>query len=106
MKISEIGAGAVWGWRDSHGDLWTEQYQSALIEAALRHLLVETDRWCGVSLWQFCDVRSSSERGRILGRPRAFNNKGVVDEYRRPKMAYEVVKRYYREARAKDERGG
>lgn len=106
MMISEIGAGAVWGWRDSHGDLWTEQYQSALIDATLRHLLVETDRWCGVSLWQFCDVRSSSARARILGRPRAFNNKGVVDEYRRPKMAYEVVKRYYGDARAKDERGG
>jgi beta-glucuronidase len=30
--------------------------------------------------------------GRILGRPRGFNNKGVVDEYRRPKLAYEVVR--------------
>jgi beta-glucuronidase len=94
--ISEIGAGAVWGHRDLHGDLWSEQYQAKLLEAVLRHVLVESDRWCGVSIWQFCDTRSSDERWRMLARPRGFNNKGVVDEYRRPKMAYDVVKRHFR----------
>ena len=34
---------------------------------------------------------------RVLGRPRGFNNKGVVDEYRRPKLAYDLVRRLYRE---------
>jgi beta-glucuronidase len=29
---------------------------------------------------------------KILGRPRGFNNKGIVDEYRRPKQGYAVVK--------------
>jgi hypothetical protein len=31
----------------------------------------------------------------MLYRARGFNNKGVVDEYRRPKQAYEVVRAHY-----------
>jgi beta-glucuronidase len=31
-----------------------------------------------------------------MGRPRGFNNKGIVDEYRRPKLAYETVKELFR----------
>ncbi len=30
-------------------------------------------------------------------RPREFNNKGLVDEYRRPKQAFEMVKAIYGE---------
>jgi beta-glucuronidase len=30
-------------------------------------------------------------------RPRGFNNKGIVDEYRRPKIAYQIVKQLFRE---------
>jgi beta-glucuronidase len=99
MLVSEIGAGAVPGWRDWNRGLWSEEYQAALLDAVLQHLLVDTDRWCGVSLWQFCDVRTCERRERILGRPRGFNNKGVVDERRRPKLGYGVVRRRFREAR-------
>jgi len=31
----------------------------------------------------------------MVSRARGYNNKGVVDEYRRPKMAYEPVKRLF-----------
>jgi beta-glucuronidase len=95
LIISEIGAGAVPGWRDWHGCRWTEQYQARLLDAVIGHLFVQRDRFSGLSIWQFCDCRSSEMTSRILGRPRGFNNKGVVDEYRRPKLAYEVVKRHF-----------
>ena len=49
----------------------------------------------GLAIWQFCDVRSAEREDRILGRPGGFNNKGVVDAYRRPKLAYAVVKRRF-----------
>ena len=39
----------------------------------------------------FDDCRTCRGAG-ALGRPRAFNNKGVMDEYRRPKQGYEAVK--------------
>ena len=56
---------------------------------------VARSRFAGLSIWQFCDCRASEMVSRILGRPRGYNNKGVVDEYRRPKLAYEVVKGHY-----------
>jgi beta-glucuronidase len=94
--ISEIGAGAIPGWRDWNETRWSEQYQARLLDAVIRHLFLDRERFCGLSIWQFCDCRSSELVGRILGRPRGFNNKGVVDEYRRPKLAYEVVRRCFR----------
>lgn len=97
LIISEIGAGAVPGWRDNHHDRWTEQYQARLLETVIRHMFFDRSRFCGLAIWQFCDLRVSDEVGRILFRPRGFNNKGVVDEYRRPKLAYETVRALFRE---------
>ena len=51
----------------------------------------------GALIWQYCDIRAGTrtrESGirRALSRPRSFNNKGIVNEYRRPKLAYYAVK--------------
>jgi beta-glucuronidase len=97
MILSEIGAGALYGWRDDHATRWTEAYQARLLETVIRHLFIDGDRWCGLSIWQYGDCRTSHEVRKAIGRPRAFNNKGVVDEYRRPKEAYGLVKRMYDE---------
>ncbi|MBZ0301023.1 MAG: beta-galactosidase [Anaerolineae bacterium] len=96
LIISEIGAGAVPGWRDWNATRWSEQYQVQLLDAVIRHLFIDRERYAGLAIWQFCDLRSSELASRILGRPRGFNNKGLVDEYRRPKLAYELVKQHYR----------
>ena len=50
----------------------------------------------GIFLWQFADVRVDEEWA--MSRPRTYNNKGVVDEYRRPKMAYQIVKEMFKQA--------
>jgi beta-glucuronidase len=89
LIISEIGAGAIPGWRDWNGERWTEQYQARLLEAVIRYLFVERSRACGLSIWLYNDFRTAA----TVGRPRGFNDKGVVDEFRRPKLAYEVVRR-------------
>ncbi|MCJ7549259.1 MAG: hypothetical protein MUQ30_06230 [Anaerolineae bacterium] len=95
LIISEIGAGAIYGWRDWNGARWTEQYQARLLETVIRHLFVDRDRAAGLAIWQFCDCRTPEAVQKILGRPGGFNNKGVVDAYRRPKQAYDVVKRAF-----------
>lgn len=46
----------------------------------------------GVFIWQFADCRVTEEGGWFASRARCHNNKGIVDEYRRPKEAYDVVK--------------
>jgi beta-glucuronidase len=95
MIISEIGAGAIPGWRDWNEAHWTEQYQAKLLDAVIRHLFIDRQRVCGLSIWLYNDFRSSELVSRLLGRPRSYNDKGVVDEYRRPKIAYEIVKNHF-----------
>lgn len=55
--------------------------------------MLEVFRKHGCLYLAFCDVRVSSEW--FAGRPREMNNKGVVDEYRRPKAAYGRVKEIF-----------
>ncbi len=61
-------------------------------KTAVRHLFGQ-EGCSGVYIWQFCDCRVCDSWFGV--RPRTMNNKGIVDEYRRPKLAYEVVKRIY-----------
>ncbi|MDA3875256.1 MAG: beta-galactosidase, partial [Kiritimatiellae bacterium] len=94
LFMSEIGGGAIYGWHDPLRVHWSEEYQSDLLDTILRELDAHP-RYCGVALWQFCDGRTYANP-RSLSRPRAFNNKGVFDEYRRPKMAVQTVTRHWR----------
>ena len=89
--MSEFGAGAIYGNRQVCTSKWSEEYQSDVLDESLRVYLDEPDI-IGTAIWQFCDVRITPNWA-WSGRPRTMNNKGVVDEYRRPKLAYEVVKR-------------
>jgi beta-glucuronidase len=97
LIFSEIGAGAIYGWRDWNETRWTEQYQAKLLEMVIRTMFMDRSDICGLSIWQFCDIRTAQDPNRAIKRPRAFNNKGVLDEYRRPKPAYDVVKRLFAE---------
>ncbi len=47
----------------------------------------------GRILWQFCDIRVSGEWWGV--RPRTMNNKGVFDEYRRPKLCHATVRQLF-----------
>jgi beta-glucuronidase len=99
LIISEIGAGGIPGWRDWNETRWSEQYQARLLEIVIQYMFRDRDRFCGLAIWQYCDIRSSESVQRILGRPRGFNNKGLVDEYRRPKQAFQVVKNLFQTLR-------
>ncbi len=88
--LSEFGAGAIPGWRHPNRAKWTEEYQADLLDTALDIYLNHPDI-IGAAIWQYCDCRVCE--GHFNGRPRTMNNKGTVDEYRRPKLAYETVKK-------------
>ena len=102
LFIAELGADALPGWRDAHEDRWSEQYQAKVLETAIKHLMTERERACGLTLWQFGDLRTTTHPDKALRKARGFNNKGIVDEYRRPKLAYDAVKRCFHELRAKN----
>ncbi len=93
--ISEIGAGAIYGFHDPFGRAkWSEERQADILREQLEVLLPHPDV-SGVFLWQFADCRVCDEC--FAGRPRSYNNKGIVDEYRRPKLAYQVVRELFRQ---------
>ena len=48
-------------------------------------------RACGLAIWLVIDFRTPAS----VARPRGFNDKGAVDECRRPKAAYAVVRRLF-----------
>ena len=91
--ISEIGAGAIYGFRDASRDIWSEELQAEILEKQLRELSA-MERCSGLYIWQFCDMRVARQEWAIR-RPKSRNNKGVVDEYRRPKLSYAVVREIF-----------
>ncbi|MCR4902467.1 MAG: hypothetical protein K6A23_06390 [Butyrivibrio sp.] len=90
--ISEIGAGAIYGYRSPIKAKWTEEYQAEALRHQIKAVL-EKIGCSGIFIWQFSDCRISYEW--FSTRPRTMNNKGIVDEYRRPKLSYDVVKEIY-----------
>lgn len=94
LIISEIGAGAIYGWRDALRAHWSEEYQRDYLDTVCAEVCRNTEI-AGVALWQFCDCRTYSS-AMALRRPRAYNNKGTLDEYRRPKLAYDTVRTHFR----------
>ena len=90
--VTEIGAGGIYGYRAPHAPKWSEEYQAKALKAQLESVLSFED-CAGVYIWQFCDIRISDEWWG--GRPRTMNNKGVFDEYRRPKLCHAVVKEIF-----------
>ncbi|BBF44889.1 beta-galactosidase [Lachnospiraceae bacterium KM106-2] len=90
--ITEIGAGGLYGYRNPYHGKWTEEYQAEALEKQITAVL-NYPACCGIYIWQFCDIRISEEWFHI--RPRSMNNKGIVDEYRRRKLSYNVVKHLF-----------
>lgn len=82
----------MYGCHNAYHGKWTEEYQADALSEQVSECLKFSESM-GVYIWQFCDVRVSSEW--FAGRPREMNNKGVVDEYRRPKAAYGRVKEIF-----------
>lgn len=92
LLISEIGAGAIYGHRSNNQDKWTEEYQQYALSEQVSSILADEDL-SGVIIWQYADCRV--DPGWFHGRPKTQNNKGLVDIYRRQKLAYNTVKEIF-----------
>jgi len=90
VVMSEFGAAAVYGYKSFDENKWTEEYQTEVLTEVIR-LSANEPGCAGTYVWQFADMRSDMN----INRARSFNNKGVVNEHRRPKMAFYAVKSLY-----------
>ncbi|MGG1555233.1 glycoside hydrolase family 2 protein [Paenibacillus ferrarius] len=94
MIMSEFGADGFYGYRDPSRVKGTEERQADIIKANLEAYR-SLPFLSGMLIWQFCDCRVTEANGWLLTRAGTQNSKGVVDRYRRPKLAYSVVKAYF-----------
>jgi beta-glucuronidase len=85
MLVTEFGAEGILGQRSLEMHPWTEDYQSELICRHIREIL-KRDWVAGFFLWLFIDYEAASIT------IRGINAKGLVDEYRRPKLAFNEVR--------------
>lgn len=92
LLISEIGAGAIYGHRSHNEEKWTEEYQEYALTEQVTSILSD-EELSGVIIWQYADCRV--DKGWFHGRPKSQNNKGLVDIYRREKLAYRKVKEIF-----------
>ena len=91
--MSEFGAAAVYGHNSFDTVRWSEQYQSRLIEKCLT-LFHDDPMIVGMYIWHFADMITSNEAG--LTRARGYNNKGLLNEYRKPKTSYFTTAELYK----------
>ena len=84
--ISEIGASAIYGHRDPYRVRWSEEYQAELA-AEVCNVVLRDPRYCGLCFWHFCDAKSYLNGGRVKG----INDKGILSEYRQPKLAWQTI---------------
>ncbi len=92
--VSELGAAAIYGYRDRTRCKWSEERQADIIRENLE-VYMNDSRITGVFIWQLADCRVTEEGEWFATRARCHNNKGVMDEYRRPKIAYDTVKEMF-----------
>ncbi|MBR2718809.1 MAG: beta-glucuronidase [Clostridia bacterium] len=91
--VSEIGAGAIAGYHDPFGQAkWSEERQAAILREQISAVMAHPET-AGIILWQFADIRLDD--GSFASRPKCMNNKGLMDEYRRPKLSYAAVKELF-----------
>lgn len=98
LILSEFGAGGIFGFRDAFRRAkLSEERQADILEADLRAFLPHP-RVAGTFIWQFCDVRVDPSWSQA--RARTYNEKGLVDEYRRPKLAFATAQKLLRDISA------
>lgn len=89
VMLLEFGADALAGQHATHDQLFTEEYQQALIEAywteICRHPAVQ-----GGHVWNFADFRTAQHGRRVV-----HNLKGVFTRTREPKMAAWALRRLW-----------
>ncbi len=91
--FSEFGAGAIPGYIDMRRrSKFSENRQAELIDELLE-VIMNHPKVSGAFIWQFCDVRV--DPGWAVRRPREINDKGIVDGFRQPKLAYDTVRRHF-----------
>lgn len=102
LIMSEFGADGYYGFRSRERVKGSEERQCDILDDNLRAYLHEDSPLTGVFIWQFSDCRVTEATGWLLSRSCTRNSKGLVDSYRRPKLAYDTVRAHFRKSARSD----
>ena len=91
LLVTEIGACALPGCRDYGRAQWSEEFQADYFREACEAIL-QHPRFAGLALWQLFDTRTYVNVGSVRTKPLGFNFAGLLDAYRRPKLAFGTVR--------------
>ncbi|THF76883.1 glycoside hydrolase family 2 protein [Cohnella fermenti] len=96
VLMTEFGGAGIYGDTGWEPRLFSEDYQAGIVSEALS-IFRDDPKIGGTFVWQFADVRADlhSNGSHFRDRARSFNNKGLVNEYRKPKQAYREVRSLY-----------
>ncbi len=98
--ISEFGGGALYGWHGDESERWTEEYQAAVY----RHNITMIENMPfvkGTTPWILKDFRSP--RRPLPGIQDYWNRKGLISEKGERKLAWKVLRDFYRRIQSKQE---
>jgi beta-glucuronidase len=97
VLMTEFGGAGIFGDVGWEPRLFSEDYQAQIITDALA-IFRDDPKIGGTFIWQFADTRGDlkSDGKYFRDRARSFNNKGLVNEYRKPKQSFREVRRIYR----------
>lgn len=89
--VTEFGADAVAGMHFEPARMFSEEYQSEILERQCK--LIESKEYTvGTHVWAFADFMVGQATTRVL-----FNRKGVFTRDRQPKMAAHTLRRIWKE---------
>ena len=94
--VGEYGADTISGFHSVTAEPWTEEYQSALLDA-YHNVFDRVDAVVGEHVWNFADFQTQASFMRVDG-----NKKGVFTRDRRPKAAAHLLRRRWRSDRTPD----
>ena len=93
IHISEFGAGAKKGRRSATSEMWSEEYQRDVYAAQL-DMLAASPQVQGISPWILKDFRAMLRP--LAGVQDYYNRKGLMDENGRRKLAFYLMRDFYR----------
>jgi beta-glucuronidase len=96
VLMTEFGGAGIFGDVGWEPRLFSEDYQAKIVTEALA-IFRDDPKIGGTFIWQFADTRGDlkSNSKNFRDRARSFNNKGLVNEYRKPKQSFREVRRIY-----------
>ncbi|MCP4964817.1 MAG: beta-glucuronidase, partial [bacterium] len=94
------GAGAKHGNHGTDDEIWTEEFQAAVYNEQIAMIRNQAD-CVGLSPWILKDFRTPL---RVLPEIQdGYNRKGLVSEEGERKLAFDVLRAFYRELQADEE---